>query len=211
MNDTDAWYKYPDLRWAFNKLELSLRLGYDCGPSGTNVSRTGEYCVRPIYNLGGMGAGASVEFFYNTIPTIIPAGYFWCEKFEGNHISIDWIKKDKEWLPIFACQGFRKENTPLYKFNKWSKIDHPNVILPEFIKDINCETINTEYIGNNLIEIHLRHNSDFPKGSTEIIPIWNNIEKEKIQSTLSDDWKFIENIDDSDGNLNEKRLGFFYH
>lgn len=210
INDLDAWLKYPDLRWTFNKLDLSLRLGYDCGPSGINVTQTGEYCVRPIYNLGGMGAGASIEFFYNTMPTNIPSGYFWCEKFEGNHISIDWIKKDNRWVPVFACEGLRQENDPLYKFSKWNKIEIPDISLPKFIEDIDCEYINTEHIGNNIIEIHLRHNFNFPENSSELIPIWNIVEKEKIQSTLSDDWKFIENIDDGEGKLNATRLGFFY-
>lgn len=210
MNDTDAWHKYPNLRCTFNKLELSLRLGYDCGPSGTNVSNTGEYCVRPIYNLGGMGAGASFEFFYNTLPTKIPSGYFWCERFYGDHISIDWFKVNEKWIPIFACQGYREENNPLYKFNKWVKIDPPKIELPKFIENIDCEYLNAEFIGDKLIEMHLRHSSDFPKNSKELIPVWSDIGKEKVQSTLSEDWTYVENIDDSDGNLSVKRLGFFY-
>lgn len=210
MNDSDTWNKYPNLRWSFNKLELSLRLGYNCGPSGTNITQTGEYCVRPIYNLGGMGAGASFEFFYNTMPTRIPAGYFWCERFYGKHISINWAKENNKWTPVFACEGFRDDVNPLYKFDKWCKIDIPNIKLPTFIEDINCEYLNTEHIGNNLIEIHLRHGTDFPNNSSEIIPLWSDMNKEKVQSNLSNDWTYIENIDDSDGNLSVKRLGFFY-
>ena len=33
--------------------------------------------------------------------------------------------------------------------------------------------INAEYIGGNLIEIHLRHNPDFTTGCREYIPVWH--------------------------------------
>ena len=204
--DYQAWNKYPNLRWTFNKLELSLRLGYDCGPSGTNVSNTGEYCVRPIYNLGGMGVGASFVFFNNNTDTIIPAGYFWCERFYGNHLSIDFIKKNKKWTPIFACQGFREDDDPLYQFNRWKKIQIPNIKLPDFIEEIDSKELNIEFIGNKIIEIHLRHGSDFPENATEIIPVWEN--KKYHQSYK--DWQYIENKDNSDNNLPNTRLGFYY-
>lgn len=210
MNDSDAWKKYPNLRWTFNKLELSLRLGYICGPSGIIPPYSDYFCVRPIYNLSGMGTGAKIQYLDNKNIPDMPAGYFWCEKFDGPHISIDYEKQENHWKPIFSCQGFRSSDNPLYRFDRWKKIEHPYYHLPEFIEKINSEKLNIEFIGNNIIEIHLRHGSDFPENSTEIIPLWSDMDKEKVQSTLTEDWTYIENIDDSDGNLNIKRLGFFY-
>ena len=32
--------------------------------------------------------------------------------------------------------------------------------------------INCEYIGDKLIEVHLRHNEDFNDNITEFIPVW---------------------------------------
>lgn len=209
MNDSDTWKKYPNLRWTFNKLELSLRLGYICSPSGIIPPYNGEYCIRPIYNLGGMGAGAKIQYLSNNKIPDIPAGYFWCEKFSGPHISVDYSKENEQWKPVFSCQGYRDKNNPLYKFDRWKKIKNPNYELPQFIKDIDADKLNIEFIGDKIIEIHLRHGSDFPKNSTEIIPLWSDMEKEKVQSTLTEDWTYIENIDDSDGNLSIKRLGFF--
>lgn len=206
MEDWEAWISYPNFRWIFNKLELSLKLGYDCGPAGINVTKTGDYCVRPIYNLGGMGVGASFEFFHKEKDTQIPAGYFWCEKFTGNHYSINYVRNNKIWEPIFSCQGFRDDTDPLHKFNKWIKTDIPNIELPDFINEINVEKLNIEFIGNKIIEVHLRHGTDFPEGATEIIPVWNN---KKYYQSYSD-WQYIENNDNSDGNLSDIRLGFYY-
>ena len=206
MNDCDAWVKYPNFRWIFNKLELSLKLGYSCGPAGINVPNSGEYCVRPIYNLGGMGAGASFKFFEKNEPTIIPAGYFWCEKFYGNHISINYIKENNKWIPIFACQGFRDKEDPLYQFNMWKKIEIPNIKLPKFIKYIDTPELNIEFIDNKIIEIHLRHGTDFPENATEIVPVWDN----KKYCHSYKDWQYIENKDNSDGNIPNTRLGFYY-
>lgn len=206
MNDCEAWIKYPNFRWIFNKLELSLKLGYDCGPAGINVSKDGQYCVRPIYNLNGMGAGASFNFFYKNVDTQIPAGYFWCEKFFGNHYSINYIKNNKTWKPVFACQGFRNENDQLHKFSRWKKIDILEIELPKFINDIDTEILNIEFIENKIIEVHLRHGTDFPEGATELIPVWNS--KKYYQSYK--DWQYVENVDSSDGNIPDVRLGFYY-
>ena len=43
MQDKHAWLIYPDHRNLFNKLELSLRLGYTCGPAGVDVPKSGMY------------------------------------------------------------------------------------------------------------------------------------------------------------------------
>ena len=60
MEDCDSYVKYPKHRKWFNKLWLAEMLGYKCGPAGTDIPEDGVYVVRPIYNLGGMGAGAKV-------------------------------------------------------------------------------------------------------------------------------------------------------
>lgn len=185
-------------------------MGYLSGPAGIDVPKRGMYCVRPIYNLNGMGAGSYIQELLEKSDNYIPPGYFWCEFFEGTHYSIDW-KYDNEWKPIFCCIGERNEDDPLYKFNKWKIADVPYEIdLPNFIKEIDdVKYINTEFIGNKLIEVHLRKSSDFPENAKELIPVWEN-EKEKFQHLLKDDWNFILNEDNSSGNLPETRVGFYY-
>lgn len=211
MFDKDAWIKYPNHRNLFNKLELSLQLGYSCGPAGVDVPKSDFYCIRPIYNLNGMGAGSYIQELLEKCDNYIPPGYFWCELFNGTHYSIDWEYTNK-WVPIFSCIGKRDKDYPLYKFNKWEVCEFPNEItLPDFISNItDLKYINTEYIGNKLIEVHLRTNQDFPNGSTELIPIWSIEEKEKFQHLIKDGWNFKSDADDSSGNLPETRLGFYY-
>ena len=60
--DYQAWDAYPESRWIFNKLELSLKLGYNAGPACVPVKEAGKYIVRPIYNLYGMGVGTSIKY-----------------------------------------------------------------------------------------------------------------------------------------------------
>ena len=210
MQDKDAWLIYPDHRNLFNKLELSLRLGYTCGPAGVDVPKSGMYCIRPIYNLNGMGAGSYIQELLERCDNYIPPGYFWCEMFDGLHYSIDWEYTDN-WNPIFSSIGKRDIDYPLYKFNKWEICNFPNIQLPDFIKNINdIKYINTEYINDKLIEVHLRKSQDFPPNSSELIPVWSEKEKEKFQYLLKDGWNFKADVDNSSGNLPETRLGFYY-
>ena len=67
VNDVDAWSKYPRYTSWYNKLWLSERLGYKCGPAGVPVPVKGTYIVRPIYNLLGMGLGAKYMFLLSLI------------------------------------------------------------------------------------------------------------------------------------------------
>lgn len=73
-------------RWIFNKLELSERLGYTCGPIGVPPP-PGVYCVRPIINIIGPGFGGffKIDTIQNKNDRNIkaPIGYFWTEWFEG--------------------------------------------------------------------------------------------------------------------------------
>lgn len=59
MTDSDAYIKYPKLRHFYNKLWLSEKLGYRCGPSGIEPQESDTYIVRPIMNLSGMGVSSS--------------------------------------------------------------------------------------------------------------------------------------------------------
>lgn len=192
-DDSQAWKTFPQHRWLFNKLELSLRLDYLAGPSGVPVPRAGKYVVRPIYNLGGMGLGASVQMLEVDQP--IEPGYFWCEYFQGTQYTIDYTW-DNGWKLAFAAEGVRREN--LTEFLCWRKCKPPLISLPEWFDDLkDVEHINIETIGSRIIEIHLRHGNDFPEGATELIPIWK-------------DMKFEENYEDVDGLLKNPRLGFYY-
>jgi hypothetical protein len=76
---------------------------------------------------------------------------------------------------LYTVKGTKSENT-FVKWDKWKKtkdIDrhwYPNRF-HETLQDY--EQINIEYIGNKIIEIHLRPNEDFhDKDIKEFIPVW---------------------------------------
>lgn len=200
-DDIDAWYKYPHHRIWFNKLWLSEQLGYCCGPGGIPVPKDDYYCVRPIYNIRGMGAGARIIKIKPDDLSLVEPGYFWCQVFEGDHLTFDLEWVDNQWRSLFCFQGLRTEKS-LYKFNKWIRINS-DYRAPEILNTLyDCKYINIETIDNKIIEVHLRVNPD-PKFQ-EIIPVWEN---DVIKDMPG--YKYVDAPCNADGFIDQKRLGFF--
>ena len=59
----------------------------------------------------------------------LPLGYFWCEWFEGRHLSIDYYKGEVS----LVVEGHKSEDT----FTKWSKWEKVNdyIEFPKILKD----------------------------------------------------------------------------
>jgi hypothetical protein len=170
LGDTDVFdgIAIDDL-WCVDKLILSKKLGYTCGPAGIAPLVPGEYIVRPIVNLKMMSVGATIQYLDSDS---IPDGYFWCELFAGRHRSFDyhWGKQ------TLAVEGFRTDPSRLDRFSRWTKINE-DFELPEILQTIanRYEWFNVEVIGNRVIEVHFRYNDDFANHTaTTIIPIWQN-------------------------------------
>ena len=165
----------PNHLWALDKLIISRKLKYICGPTGIEVPKPGYYIVRPCVNAMGLGLGAQKMFIENNTDHL-PLGYFWCEWFEGRHLSIDYHKGKVS----LVVEGFKSEDT-FTKWSKWEEIDDYEAMMysiefPEILKEFkDFEWVNCEFIGNKLIEVHLRHNSDFPNGRNEYIPVWQGM------------------------------------
>lgn len=212
MDDYKVWQATPAFRRLYNKLDLSLRLGYTCGPAGVPVPETAEYVVRPIINLSGMGATARIqELKANKFPDI-PPGYFWCERFHGDHISVNYSWRKGQLYTVNACQGWNNPSE-LYRFSRWKLLDTiPDIELPDWIHEtMDAHHINIEFIGGNIIEMHGRHGMDFPKGATEIVPVWKDTEMEQhMMYNEMQEWIFKANYDDADKTLDNPRLGFYY-
>lgn len=170
--NTEWNHIHPEDLWVYNKLILSTRLGYSCGPAGLVVPYPGSYVVRPCMNLLGMGRFARIEFISKSTEHLHPAE-FWCEKFCGEHISVDFYQKQAN----LVVRGVKDVQNPLYKWDKWEKIDK-TIDFPEILNNLvgNYEWINCEFIGNNLIEVHFRRNPDFRYGNEVAIPIWDEKE-----------------------------------
>jgi hypothetical protein len=171
ISDVDVYHNI-DLNhlWIYDKLILSKKLGYLCGPSGIPVPTDAWYIVRPITNIHMMGKGAYRAFLTPTSCNI-PDGYFWCEMFEGRHFSIDYF-----WgVQHLTVEGIKRTDR-LDRFYKWTKIDF-NFTLPDCLKEVAVvnKWLNIEMIDGNIIEAHMRFNDDFRNhNGSEIFPVWKD-------------------------------------
>lgn len=157
----------PDDIWVMDKLILARKLGYSCGPVGLDVPVPGWYIVRPCVNMLGLGLGAQ-KVWLEEETMHLPVGHFWCEWFEGRHLSVDYHYG----LQKLCVEGTKPENT----FSQWSEwtrtkdyVPRPEILRPFFKK---YKWINCEFIGGNLIEVHFRHNEDFDGNINHFIPVW---------------------------------------
>lgn len=169
LEGNDEWNRiHSEDLWIYNKLILSRVLGYTCGPVGTSVPKPDFYILRPNMNLLGMGRFARKEYIYKYTDYYHPSE-FWCEIFEGEHISIDYQNK----IPKLSVIGTRDYENPLYKWDTWKKVD-VKIDFPTVLNDLkgNYEWINCEFIGNKLIEVHFRRNPDFRYKNNVAIPVW---------------------------------------
>lgn len=171
VDDKDVWGNiHPDDLWIYDKLIVAKKAGHCAGPAGIPVPRADWYIVRPITNIRMMSRGAS-KMYLTPEDDTVPDGYFWCELFSGDHISVDYHYG----IQSTTVQGFR-DSDRLDRFCKWSRIELA-MPFPKILRDLHLpyKWINVEYIGGRIIEIHTRYNDDFSNHSANtIIPVWRN-------------------------------------
>lgn len=196
VTDARAWIAYPQHRHWFDKLHFSLRMNYQCGPCGVAPAATGEYVVRPIYNLDGMSAGARILQIEAQDDSKVEPGYFWCERFFGPHISVTY-RWDDGWQQISAWQGFLAEGS-LARFVRWERsadLLTPPAICAELT---GVSHLNVEYVGGMPIEVHLRASPD-PDWGNVLIPVWADEPQPE---------GLLESYDDASGFIPVARTGF---
>jgi hypothetical protein len=173
ISDSDVWeFIDADDLWIYDKLILSKKLGYNCGPAGVSPKISDNYIVRPCVNFRMMGVGASIMHLTPENFSEVPPGFFWCEMFTGSHMSFDY-QYGKQ---VLAVEGFKDNPKRLNRFSRWIKVD-VQYTLPPFLENIakKYEWLNIETIGGRIIEVHLRYNDDFRNhDGNEIIPIWKD-------------------------------------
>ena len=173
---------YPNIpkedRWLYNKLAIAEKQDLVCGLREIPVPKHQHYIIRPIYNLSGLGLGATKEYLTpNLTEQLVPKGYFWVEELYGKHISVDYTNGK----PTLTVEGIKKQYTLKY-WDKWVKISNskapkpPEWLIPYLEK---YTTVNVEYIGSNIVEVHLnRGNPDFEGHSyKELIPVYDKLEE----------------------------------
>lgn len=184
---------HPNDLWIYNKLEISRKLNYICGPCGVDVPRSNQYIVRPAINFCGMGRFSRIEHLDKSTDHLHP-GEFWCEIFRGRHFSVDFYKKQ----PKLVVRGYKNSSSEQYKWSSWIKVD--NIFeYPKILNDLKGDysVINCEFIENKLIEVQIRQNLDFRWGNTVAIPVWKDKPKKIFPG-----YRFVEDVD-------YERLGFF--
>ena len=180
---------HPEDLWVYNKLQLSRVLGYKCGPVGLDVPNPDFYVVRPVVNFLGMSRNARIMWLNGSTDFIHP-GEFWCELHKGEHLTVDYRNMQSS----LVVRGFRDEENPLYKWDRWEKVDR-EVEFPDVLMELGqkYEWINCEFIDGKLIEVHIRQNPDFRHGNTIAVPIWKD-DKTQHESIYAD----YDYIDDKD-------------
>lgn len=200
MTDPEAWQRYPQLRWLYDRLQLSQALEYECGPAGTLPPRPGIWFVKPIINLNGMGVGAYAKHYDGGASFPIRPGSFWMPRFTGRHLSIDLQRTASGWDFGLTVECIYRNNRPF----EWKKVTEVNE-LPDIVATIGTDIpfLNIELIGGNMIEVHLRRNHDFdamPEASS-VFPVWDG---EPVPADM------VADQEDADGFLRPMRLGFVY-
>lgn len=163
---------HPDDLWIYNKLQLSKKLNYSCGPVGMEVPSSGLYIVRPCVNFQGMGRNAKKIHLEKTTDHLDP-GDFWCEIFKGRHLSVDYHYKK----PVLSVRGYRNVKKSFHKWACWMKTNEV-IEFPSIFENLTLdyEWINCEFIGGKLIEVHIRTNPDFRYQNKIAIPVWKDDE-----------------------------------
>ena len=139
-------------------------------PAGIPVPRDDWYIVRPITNIRMLSRGAKKMFIQRGDDEAVPDGFFWSEILTGRHISVDYHWGEQ----ALTVEGFRDDPDRLDRFSRWRKVSD-RIPLPEWLRDLGqqAQWLNAEYIGDRIIELHLRWNDDFANHSAdEIIPVW---------------------------------------
>jgi len=203
MEDADAWQRFPNHRKWFNKLYVNSLVGNRCGPAGIAPEQSGDYIVRPIYNLSGMSAGAEKKFIKAGDVSQVQPGYFWCEWFEGTHYSATYTWIDLVGWQLKNCWQAEKD---CLKFTRWIRSGYAPGILRALDELADLPLINVEFINNRIIELHLRDTPD--PDCNEIVPVWQN-DPVNNDEYFNAGYQYIESYDDADGFIDNPRLGFF--
>lgn len=198
--DVVAWNEYPQYRKWFNKLYVADHFGYACGPSGIPVPISGEYVVRPIYNLAGMGVGASIICLDEDDINLVPAGYFWVERFFGTHYSFDYVKEKNQFVQLNCYVGTNSPDN-LSIFTSWIK-SPKTFTLPPSLQSLSVDKLNIEVIGDKIIEVHLRNGFDHMMKYNEILPVF------KGQPNIKEGYTYVDGPADGYGKLEKPRLGY---
>lgn len=172
-----------DERWIFNKLILAEKLGYVCGPCGTDVTIEGDYIVRPVMNAAGEGKGGFAKHTFAAPELEQPpyaAGYFWSEFFDDTVDEHGFTAYTND-LPVDEWSGTRTgRDLP----GVWRTTNYRAPALPAFLQGLSTHLL-VEWIGDKIIEVSPRHMGylngrvDVEMRAFQVSPPWGNDDDER--------------------------------
>lgn len=194
QNDCDAWR--PEFNYLYDKLVLSIALGYRCAPHGVDPAPD-DYPVisKPITNLYGLGIGCEIWTTGRDIQ--YKPGHFWMKLFAGAWESFDIDSSSQTAFRAVATQNESK--LPV----SWSINEIP---APQFNLPFTLPTRhNVETIGGNIIEIHPRWCNEWMKHYHKcplcVSVLWSNT----LESEIPIGWTDLR-LDDANLFLKQKRI-----
>lgn len=169
LNDIQAFIKYKDYNYVYNKFNLTKKQNISCNIAGIYPNET-QYPIvmKPIINLFGMSRNVQIienEDEYTKFLENTPhPSSFWMPYYEANnHFTIDILFKKGE---IIYSNTFQSSSTKeIGIFNKHEYIQdyvlNKNIshFLEEYLGDY-TGCVNIEVMDEIIIEIHLRFNGD---------------------------------------------------
>lgn len=158
INDLDAWKKYPQYNFLYNKINICEYQNIKHAPMPIEPENY-PVIIKPIINIYGMGLNVikinSSDEFYEQWHN----NNFWMEYLEGDHLSYDLIILKGD-IQYHTCFRGEKDKDNLGEFHYWESI---NKGIPEIVKKLVKEKLvdytgcfNVETINDVIIEVHLR-------------------------------------------------------
>jgi hypothetical protein len=163
--DSDAWRWFPGHRWVYDKVAVALSQGLDAGPHGVPPPRFPVFS-KPIVNLKGMGIASRLLQTEAEYEESLTAGHMWMTLLHGRHVSTDVAIVDGEpcwWRHVTGEPG--GEGT----FDIWTVHSAHDTAIEDYCgawirKHLAGYSgiLNTETIGERMIEVHLRMSDQWP-------------------------------------------------
>lgn len=160
LNDVDAWTKYSELRWVYNRMDLAQMQGIPCAPLPVEPDdAVFPVVVKPVINLYGMSLKSSrvssIHKFYqkhwlNTD--------FWMQYLDGDHMSFDIVLVNGE-IRFHICFRGLKNGKLFDVFDKWVLVKEE---VPDVVKQLLANfgdftgVVNVEMAEDKIVECYLR-------------------------------------------------------
>ena len=163
--DGDAWQRFPDNNWVYDKLKIASAQGIGSAPHGVEPPSFPVFS-KPLMNLHGMGTGSLALHSYDDYIAHYQPGHFWMELLTGRHVSTDVavVNGEPKWWRhsegLAAGEGM---------FDYWTihAAANPEIeaAAGAFMRtrlEKFSGMINFESIGARMIEMHLRITDQWP-------------------------------------------------